>query len=358
MKIDNQTLFDAAALPVKGPEDKPAIAIIVKGTFEFGPDRPVNPAADPIPIFYGDEFHPGEAQGSVRFESDICPFKPSADIVLVGRAYAPGGKAVPFLDASLRVGNTRKTLRVFGDRIWKRSSRLLPASSSKPAPFSTMDLIYEKAFGGSDTEGGGVCVENPVGKGFFVKKTKKVIHQALLPNIEDPGNPIKTPADHPFPAGFGFYGRGWQPRASLLGTYDETWEAERSPDPPSDFRFDFYNGAHPDLQVKGYLSGDEEVLLSNLTPEGRSRFMLPGVHPRVTVAKSVEMSTVSSGAPQDPGSTVPPTSPVVKEEVPLQLDTLCLLPDEGRFYQVWRGLCPIRDLESFEVHAIEIRMAG
>jgi len=352
MRIDNQTPFAVAALPLMGPEDRPFVTVIVKGTFEIRPDQPALPLAEPIPILYGDEFHPGESSGSVRFESDICPFKPATDIVLVGRAHAPWGEAAPFVDVSLRVGSKRKALRVFGDRIWKLASKLMSARQSEPVPFRTMDLVYERAFGGVDSEGGGVCMENPVGKGYFVKKTKKAVHQAFLPNIEDPDRLITSPTDHPPPAGFGFIGRGWQPRSALLGTYDEAWQAERCPDPPRDFRFEFYNGAHPDLQVEGYLEGHEEVLLTNLTPEGRTRFSLPGIRPRATVAKTVEMRAPPT---QDPESTTPPPPPILKQEVPLRLDTLCLIPEEGRFYQVWRGLCPIRKLDSFEVSAIEVR---
>ncbi|MDH4267524.1 MAG: DUF2169 domain-containing protein, partial [Deltaproteobacteria bacterium] len=43
------------------------------------------------------------------------------------------------------------------------------------------------------------------------------------------------------------------------------------------------------------------------------------------------------------------------EEVTLHLDTLCLIPDDQRLYQVWRGLCPIKDLTALEVKKVEIR---
>ena len=52
------------------------------------------------------------------------------------------------------------------------------------------------------------------------------------------------------------------PRVSYAGTYDEQYQKERAPDPPLDFSYAFYNGAHPDLQVEGYLRGDEEVELT------------------------------------------------------------------------------------------------
>ena len=45
---------------------------------------------------------------------------------------------------------------------------------------------------------------------------------------------------------------------------------------------------------------------------------------------------------------------LVDEKVNLNIDTLCLLPDEKRFYMVWRGLCPINDLGALEVKEIKI----
>ncbi|NIQ17520.1 MAG: DUF2169 domain-containing protein, partial [Candidatus Aenigmarchaeota archaeon] len=58
---------------------------------------------------------------------------------------------------------------------------------------------------------------------------------------------------------------------------DEKWRKERSPDPPEDFSYDYYNGAHPDLQVEGYLAGDEDVELNNLTADGNVLFKLSGL---------------------------------------------------------------------------------
>ncbi len=190
-------------------------------------------------------------------------------------------------------------------------------------------------------EGGGFCSENLVGCGFIARKPKKGIEGMPLPNIEDPGNLIRSWKDHPKPVGFGFCSKAWMPRAGYIGTYDNKWRKERSPEPPEDFCFDYYNAAHPDLQAEGYLKGDEEVGLENLTPEGAIRFRLPGISVNCTVAKSFELTEGASSVP-------------VTEEVNLNLDMLCLIPDEKRLYLVWRGLCPISDLDASEVGTVEV----
>ncbi|UCG12232.1 MAG: DUF2169 domain-containing protein, partial [Deltaproteobacteria bacterium] len=339
-----------------------------KGTFEIRPGEPAVIAPEQIPITFGDEFYDEKQGGCVKFESDIAPFKPRADIVLVGHAHAPGGASVLALDVSLRVGQVRKTIRVFGDRRWVMASRLLPEHSSKPQPFSSMPLVYERAFGGIDSEGGGFCPENLVGRGFFAKKSAKAIDGSPLPNLEDPNKLIKSWKDHPKPVGFGFYGRAWMPRAGYLGTYDDKWREERSPDPPEDFKFNYYNAAHPDLQVDGYLKGDEEVELAKLTPDGNLRFWLPGVNLACTVTKSFgqEEEELTEEFEEEPDEDFyefedeyeefeeAEEPALTEEEVKLNLDTLCFIPDEKRFYLVWRGLCPIKDLTALEVKIIEI----
>jgi len=303
-----------------------------------------------MPVGFGSEPYDPEEGGSVKFESDAAPFKPNADVALVGHAYARGGHQVTALDVSLRVGSLKKELRVFGNRHWKCLSRLLPVSATQPEPFTKMALVYEHAFGGIDTEGGGYCPENLVGCGFFSKKKKKNIDGAPLPNIEDPGKLIKSWKDHPSPVGFGFCGNAWHPRNRYLGTYDENWRKKRSPRPPLDFSFKYYNAAHPDLQVSGYLKGNEEVELVNLTPDCYVRFWLPGVTIHCSVIKSFEPPTW----PGQENSWGNKKTKAFTEPIEMNLDTLCLIPDENRFYMVWRGLCPVADLTAMEVKKIEV----
>jgi hypothetical protein len=377
MKIVNETPFMVEALPFYGPEGKAVLTIIVKGTFEIRPNEPASVADEQIPIAFGDELYDEKNGGSVKFEADVAPFKPRADIVVVGHAYAPGGNPVQASGVALKVGQIQKILRITGDRYWKLTG-LKSVRMTRPQPFTKMPIVYERAFGGIDTNGGGFCRENLVGQGYFSKLSKKSLDGAPLPNIEEPNRLIKSPKDHPRPAGFGLYGRTWMPRMAYLGTYDEKWRKERSPQPPADFKFDYYNAAHPDLQVKGYLKGDEHVELYNLTSEGKIRFQLPGMSLSCSVIKSylskgadsveeVEKSEMSEeeyeenfeayGHPEEDDyvDEDDEEAPTV-EDATLNLDTLCFIPDEKRFYQVWRGLCPISDLMAGEVKSVEIKV--
>ncbi len=66
-----------------------------------------------------------------------------------------------------------------------------------------------------------------------------------LPNLEDPADPLLRWGQIAAPAGFGFVSPDWEPRASLGGSYDETWRRERMPLLPGDFDRRFFNAASP-----------------------------------------------------------------------------------------------------------------
>ena len=345
MNIANDTPFEVAALPGMGPEGGPVFTVIVKGTFDVRTGAPAMPSAEQFPISYGDE--PLGERGAMRWEADTAPFKPRADVVVAGSAHAPGGQPVPYLDVGVRVGERRAGIRVYGDRVWEKDTR-----ASKPVPFATLELSAERAFGGVSPSGG-FCAENPVGKGFVMVDKKQEAKGAPLPNIEAIEQPLRTWDDHPTPVGLGVYPRSAQPRVGYLGTYDEPWRKERSPLPPVDFRFDYYNCAYPALQSDGYLRGDEEVEMIHLTPGGRLLFRLPAVVLEAHVRRfDRSLPGVAGGVGQED---IAPAGPPAAA-VDLVLDTLLLFPEEGRCALVWRGHCPVADLAVPEIETLTLRL--
>lgn len=195
------------------------------------------------------------------------------------------------------------------------------------------------------------CPYNPVGRGFALGNHPETIDGLDLPLIEDPARPL-TPeqlvrepheimdADGPAVAGLGIIGKGWYPRAKYVGVPPDQLESVQDrmdeyvcgldPEDPEQRQmlentldyappvFDdrWYNAAHP-LQQVPHLYGDEDVVLTNMTPEGTLYFRLPGDLPWVTV---------------DRGSGV--------EVVRVRLDTAILLVDDMQAVLVWRGHVP------------------
>jgi hypothetical protein len=333
MRIENPTPLEAMALPMINRGDRTTLTVIVKGTFSFAAQK-TQLADNQIPIALGDQLYDKQNGGGIRYETDLVPFKPKTDVVLSGIAYAPENHPVDKVDVALKLGPVKKYLRVYGKRLWNYSgllSRSYTITDTKP--FVTCPIRYSEAFGGVDPSTGEYCDRNLAGKGFYSVKTKTKLTGWPLPRIEDPKALIRRPEDHPKPVGFGFYHRAWQPRAACAGTFDDAWRKKRSPKPPEDFNYHFYNGAHPDLQVKGYLNGDEPVELVNLTPDGRVRFNLPGIAPTCSVKRIKETDA---------------------QVVTMKLDTVFIEPDKYLFCLVWRGAAQLAALSEAEIEAVSI----
>jgi len=343
MQLNNRTPFEAVALPTQITRQRSILTVILKATFSIIADKQAQIAPEQLPIFFGDEYHNPEQGGSTKFEADTAPFKRRADVVLVGHARAPLGRPVRSLRVGLRVGDLIKTARIFGERHWENCES--DPTLSEPKPFTVMPLLYENAFGGMDTATGDSCAENPVGCGFIAKHSATALAALKLPTIENDQQLIQSWQDKPSPLGFGFIGKNWQPRFSYLGTYDEQWQQTRCPDPPSDFKADFFNGAPPDQQIKNYLQGDETIDLRNLAAIDRLRFYLPGLKPEAVITTSNRYKIDPRQKPDETDTALP-----------LHLDTLCLIPDEERFYQVWRGFYYLQDVTAQEVERVTIQL--
>ncbi|MBC8872042.1 MAG: DUF2169 domain-containing protein, partial [Planctomycetes bacterium] len=357
LEIANETPFSVAVMPRENLKGEPRLTVIVKGTFSIASGEAAPVAEQQLPIFEADQHYDDDPQATVRFETDMVPFKPRTDIVVVGQAYAPGGLPATQVDARVRIGRLDRTIRVFGDRKWLFPTSLagVPKMSS-PQPFDSMELRYERAFGGIDSAAAAYCAENLAGVGFIGAKTKASVHEKPLPNLEDPGELIGSWDSRPKPVGFGFYGRGWQPRLQFAGTYDDEYRKKHTSDLPSDFAYDIYNGAHPDFQIAGYLRGNEEVELENLTPDGHIGFRLPAIHPRMTIGRcSVSSSEFDAlvDNEEEAGATAVSTW---EEELRSVLDTLVFIPDEKAFYMVFRGSCVLKSLDDFDVTRIHVTM--
>jgi hypothetical protein len=324
--IINRTPFAVGTAYSEDANRQAWLSIVVKATWTID-DKPAL-AEKQWPVFVSDRLAADDPLSPVRFESDLAPFKPLADVVLVGRAYAPGGKAVTQLLAGIRIGDLRFVAAVFGDRTWEWHSNGPPVVS-RPQPFTEMDLVYERSFGGVDVLGAGYFPYNLSGTGFIAQPARESVEGVRVPNLEDPQNLITSWDSRPKPMAFGFYGRGWTPRLRYAGSYDPDAPAPQSW-PPPDFSERFYNGAHPDLQVDGYLAGDEEVALVKVCPDRPDvRFRLPGRVPRIQVGSC----TASRGS---------------------VLDTLVFVPDDGVFYEVFRTRLKVPSLDSPQVDTIVI----
>lgn len=273
-QVDNRTPFAAERGWVRDRDGAEVWLVAVKASFDILPDGSTAVAKEQPPVLRLPEHHGEPGQSSIVYDADLVLTKKTTDIVVVGRAHAPGGRAVSQLDCGFQVGPVRKLLRVFGDRSW---GALGP---TRPEPFVTMPLVWERAYGGVDRKSDAPEKDwdwrNPVGTGFAV--SSRNAQGLALPNIEDPKQLIGAWNDRPAPAGFGVVASHWQPRVGFAGTYGEKWMKTRAPLLAEDMDERWYQSAPADQQAPAFLRGGEPVVLHNLSPQGRLQFVLPKVY--------------------------------------------------------------------------------
>ena len=270
-QLDNRTPFAAERGWVRDRDGAEVWLVAVKATFQVRPDGSTAPSAEQPPVLALPVHHGEPARSSIRHEADLVLTKTTTDILLVGHAHAPAGQAVSELDCGFKVGPVQKLVRVFGDRRWGRSG------ASKPQPWQSMPLQYERAYGGCDARSARPECDwdgrNPVGMGFFV--AAEHAQDQPLPNLERPDALIASWSDRPAPASFGPLAAHWQPRVAYAGTYDEAWQKARAPLLAADMDERWYQCAPADQQSPQFLKGGEPVTLLNLNPRGRIEFRLP-----------------------------------------------------------------------------------
>ncbi len=272
--VTNRTPYAAERTWVRDRDGRHRWLVAVKATFDLGADGKVKLAEKQIPPLPVPEYHGDPASSSLRCEADLVPDKPTTDVLVNATAHAPGGKPVQKLVVGLRVGPVAKDLVVYGTRVFRAG--LTGVSPSAPADFVQRPLIYEWAYGGTDTRDPDpgrhrIDQRNPVGKGFAVRDRHLVGQPAH--SIEYPtGSAAKVG-----PAGFGALASHWSPRLELAGTYDEKWARSRRPLLPLDYDDRFVLCAPPDQRPPKHLQGGEPVALVGMTPSGVLRFALPKV---------------------------------------------------------------------------------
>lgn len=277
MDMQNCTPFMPLAFESRDAEERLHHVVVLKGSYEIVNGQPLKLAPEPKPLTMADEYYGDPTKSSLKRESDLAPFKRRTDIHFTDPvAFAPGGSPSPRWQVKVQVGPVAKALQVTGPRQWVRKFgwRL-----TEPEPVAEVPLRYENAFGGAwkHENENGVWEENPLGKGFVNPKYLDTNQPVPAPQIEAPDEPVGELGKTYKPQGIGPVARAWQPRRRKAGTFDDAWLKDRWPGLPRDFNDDHYNSSHPDLTVRGYLGGDEPVVLEGLSPEGTLAFRLPGV---------------------------------------------------------------------------------
>lgn len=363
-------------LPLSGEDaqGRPALCVVVKRTYRLEV-RPGSSGATPC-VVAGEQLplHTLEVDQedpeTVLQDADIYPFKPLTDVVVRGHAHAPG--RVTQMGASVSVGKHTKTLLITGDRRCSRSATG-QVLFSPPDPFEKVPLLYSRAYGGVDRVaeakyGNPYALilpyaserlqgsrhspyrypRNGVGRGYLIEPTAEALEALVLPNIEDPEDPLgpgrlavgstRRWPHMPLPWGTDWLSLACFPRIGFLGgtTDHEPFQGDfpevrrgfmpqgypRRGTPSEMWHERACNSGSLGLQLGPFTAatiGGVEFRLLNLHPrQPQLLFRLPAGGPRISV--------------DGRNGKLVPTEPV--------LHHIVVEPDLDRVSVLWRGSAP------------------
>jgi hypothetical protein len=205
MEFRNLTPFDALAYTSLDTQDREYHTVAMSVGYAIKP-RPIERGKTrteyydahvldqtPLPLCLADEHHGDPASTSLKRESDLAPYKPKCDVVVIGKAYPEQPSANFEAKLHLQHGQNTlidKTLRCLGPREFVRGGGLggwfregvnptHAYTASEPVATSSVDLRYELAYGGT------CLVPNPA--------YAKAVQRALDNTSTKPNTPVTEP---------------------------------------------------------------------------------------------------------------------------------------------------------------------
>ena len=281
------------------------LTTVMKVDFCVDPLRGTSkPAAWP-PRFNTVDVHCSSQQRAhVSAASDRAPWKRNVDVTLLGHARTAFGR--PLSQVALMFSGRERGRVYFERRAQAVGDRA--TKDSKPEPFVTMPVVYERAYGGPGTPA------NPIGTGDAPG--------APLPNIVDAVNPWR-------PAAFGPIASDWPVRSCKLGALQRSDLEEPVLVLPTRFDVSYFQSAPAEQQVP------------ELGPT--ATFVLEGFHrerPRVEIGlpRAWPAGAVYGLSPEHPDAPSPLHFRIDTVHIEAQVWVLTLtyracveLPDEATF---------------------------
>ena len=307
--------FSAGTVVWHAQSGAPTLTVCVRGTFALTPGREAELADVQEPVS-ADRHLDDDARASLYTASDLVPYKPRVDVVLVGSAFAPAHQPVDALVARVSLDGLDKSIGVIGDRVWIDGPD--GPEPSAPRPFTRMPLRYERAARAPD---------NPLGFDL----TRAPVPGALaLPNLEAADDEIGLART----VGFGPVLPSASARRGLLGPDGRAWMEGGGRTPaPAGFDFAFYNAAPRDQQMDLVHAGGS-LVLENLSPKyPRLETRLPTVRPKAFLVPG----ELDRGI-----------------EIALRCDTVWIDTDRGLLTLSWRGFLVVQSAQEEALGALVV----
>jgi hypothetical protein len=283
MELDNASPFDAIVQVADLAQEELRAAVIIKSTFNLGPEGQLLPCDDSMPLVRDYLDCPfGVFHGELFFK------KVGVDVCVLGTVRR--SEPVPHARMRLNVGEHRHELLVSGDRAWIPSSTRKGLEPSRPVPFTEMPLSYHRTYGGTAEYNGEQAPypENPHGVGYYLEEDEA--RGKRLPNVEPLSGPfVQRWSDRGVVAGWGPYPMFWALRAQKNVTVDEEKLVVQDVSPG------LFNHGHPALVFASVETGTP-VLIDGLHPH---RISLLAPAPPARVEARIGRETRDVPAPVD-----------------------------------------------------------
>jgi hypothetical protein len=340
LKLTNGTPL-TAELVVAEP-DQPGLRagmVVAKATFLFDPHG--NTQLDdqnPFPILQNDE----PTEFGLLPRDNFPRQEPGFEMIFLGCAHAPGQRPVAGLRVVLGLDQVWRELLVFGDRSWIR--RGSNAIIGEPVPFVRMPLGWDRAYGGTAEilidEDAFLEVGDPhnrSGKGFDPEPAARAAAEQLrapapyplfspdraLPNVERSDRPIRLWSDAPPPASWATV--PLDSALQALRTFDLPEDHTMPEDLQEALSSSRFFRAVPEWILPVPPAG-AQIYMENLYRWGaRVRFPLPQVQVFADYQVGDRAGTLE-----------------------LEPQMLVLLPEESRFYLVFRKVFNFQDAPEIE----------
>ncbi len=254
--------------------------ISAKATFEWDDKAQLTALRHQPQMQLHDIWSGEENRSSLLYPSDLAPFKPTTDVMIIGTVRSPQKKPLPMWPVILRIGQREKRLRICGPRYW-RHSLLSGWTLSEPEPTDSVSLLYENAYGGTTGparehyDEGEYYPPNPAGCGYIGKSRADTGQQYRAAQIEAWDAPVKEFGRNIAPGGFGPLPPFVPDRLRYAGTYDKQWEKEVSPNIPLDMDMRYWLSAPADQQPEDYLKAGDRIELAGVIPDRALSLQLP-----------------------------------------------------------------------------------
>src|SRR5689334_13895519 len=113
-RVENLTPMAVRGVALEDRHGRAVLVAIAKLTYVFSSAGAARLAHTAVGIRFSDEHYDGSPFASVKYPNDCVDEKPGTDVVVIGTATPPEGRAVNDMTVSVRVGRLSKALRVFG----------------------------------------------------------------------------------------------------------------------------------------------------------------------------------------------------------------------------------------------------